>query len=107
MKIISVSTCSMSAAMASLFRSIKTINILVRQGGLDPAGASKILEAFRRIDAVLAVMQFETTADDREVRELINARDQARAQKNWDQADRLRDQLKARGVMVRDGKINQ
>jgi cysteinyl-tRNA synthetase len=98
---------NISAAMASLFRSIKTINILVRQGGLDPVGASKILEAFRRIDAVLAVMQFETTADDLEVRELINARDQARAQKNWVRADRLRDQLKERGVMVRDGKINQ
>jgi cysteinyl-tRNA synthetase len=96
---------NISAALASLFKNIKKINILTRQGGLDRAGASRILEALGRIDTVLVIMQFKTMADDREVQQLINARNQARAEKNWELADQLRDELKQRGVMVRDGKV--
>ena len=96
---------NISAALASLFKNVKKINILIRQGGLDRAGASRILDALGRIDAVLAIMQFETTVDDREVQQLIDARNRARAEKNWKLADRLRDELKQRGVMLRDGKV--
>jgi cysteinyl-tRNA synthetase len=96
---------NISAALASLFKNIKKINILTRQGGLDRAGASRILEALGRIDTVLVIMQFKTMADDREVQQLINARNQARAEKNWELADQLRDELKQRGVLVRDGKV--
>ncbi len=96
---------NIAAALAALFKSIRKINILARQGGLDRADATRILEAFRKIDAVLAIMQFETAADDPEIRELIDARNRARAERNWELADRLRDELKQRGIMVRDGRV--
>ncbi|MBT3827616.1 cysteine--tRNA ligase [bacterium] len=40
-----------------------------------------------------------------EVQELIDARREARAQKNWELADRLRDELEAMGVLVQDNKL--
>ena len=39
---------------------------------------------------------------DEEVQELIDLRTQARQQKNWAEADRIRDELKARGITIKD-----
>ncbi len=39
---------------------------------------------------------------DEEVQELIDLRTQARQQKNWAEADRIRDELKARGINIKD-----
>jgi cysteinyl-tRNA synthetase len=42
------------------------------------------------------------------VQRLIKKREQARLDKNWDLADKLRDQLKARGITIKDQKpINE
>ena len=40
---------------------------------------------------------------DADIEALIAARLQARAEKNWAEADRLRDELKAQGVLIEDG----
>ena len=50
----------------------------------------------------LPVQKIELTP---EIEALINARNKARREKNWAQADELRDQLEALGVEVRDDKI--
>ena len=43
----------------------------------------------------------ETSLDD-EVEALIAARNEARASKNWAEADRIRDQLKDMGIALKD-----
>jgi len=96
---------NIAAALAGLFKNIRKINALARQGRLDRAGASRILETFRRLDRVLAIMRFETPGDDPLVRDLVAARKRARAAKNWELADRLRERLKEMGVGVQDGKV--
>ncbi len=97
---------NISAAMASIFGNIKTINILIRDGGIDPAGAEKILGAFRNINSVLNIFDFQDNYADSEVRRLVRERERARAEKNWELSDRLRDELEARGITVRDRKID-
>jgi cysteinyl-tRNA synthetase len=42
---------------------------------------------------------------DAEVRKVIAARDQARMEKNWQEADRIRDELLAKGIVVEDSRI--
>ena len=42
--------------------------------------------------------------DAAEVEALIAARLQARAEKNWAESDRIRDQITAMGVVLEDGK---
>jgi cysteinyl-tRNA synthetase len=41
--------------------------------------------------------------DDAAIEALIEARLQARAEKNWAEADRLRDELKSQGILIEDG----
>ncbi|OIN95426.1 MAG: cysteine--tRNA ligase [Deltaproteobacteria bacterium CG1_02_45_11] len=89
-------------ALASLFKIIKQVNILTQEMNLDPDGASRIVDALRRIDSVLNIFDFGDGSDDPEIQRLIKARDQARLDKDWDLADKIRDQLKAKGITVKD-----
>ena len=95
---------NISAAIASLFQSVKTINKLVLEKMIDPAGARSLLEAFQNINSVLNVFDFGDDAADPETRRLIRERELARQDRNWPLADRLREELQSRGVMVRDPK---
>ncbi len=95
---------NISEAMASLFKNVKRINRLLTEGSLDPEGASRILEAFRQVDGVLNVMDFETDPTDPKVRELVERRRRARREKDWPLADRLREELIRLGVTPRDPK---
>ncbi len=97
---------NMSAAMASIFNNVKRLNKLILENRLDPEGASKIIDAFRGIDSVLKIFDFKDDIHDPGVQRLIEQRDQARQEKNWDLADRIRDQLTARGINVKDHKIS-
>ncbi len=96
---------NISAAMASIFKNVKKINILVFEKRLNPDDALKILDAFRNLDVVLKIFDFEDAVHDPEVKRLIKEREQARLDKNYPLADRIRDQLKARGVILKDPKI--
>ena len=95
---------NISAAMASLFKNTKKINILVLERKIAAADASKILDVFHHIDKVLGFLECDLPVHDSEVDKLIETRDQARRDHNWALADSIRDQLEARGVVVRDTK---
>ncbi len=96
---------NISLALASLFRNIKAVNKLAMAGQLTPDSAQKILDAFRNIDTVLHIFNFETAVDDPDIQQLLAEREAARRQKDWTLADRIRDELLARGVTIRDRKI--
>jgi cysteinyl-tRNA synthetase len=96
---------NISAAMASLFKNIKKINILALEKKIAVKDASKILDAFRKIDKVLGFLECDPPARGREVQKLIKTRNQARRDRNWALADSIRNQLEERGVLIQDGKI--
>jgi cysteinyl-tRNA synthetase len=96
---------NISAAIASIFQVIKKINRLVARGGMSPADAGKLLEAFRGIDAVLRIFRFSPPGEDPELRGLLDQREAARKSGNWALADTLRKKLLERGVCVRDERI--
>jgi cysteinyl-tRNA synthetase len=96
---------NISAALASIFTNVKRVNILMREHRIDPPGAEKILAAFRGLDTVLNVFSFKDLSETPEIQRLIDERIQARRNKDWHRADQIRDQLLARGVNVKDEKI--
>ena len=98
---------NMSAAMASIFKIVKKVNILILKNIIDADSALKIVDAFRNIDSVLGIFDFEDELNEPEVQRLIKERDKARLEKNWNLADKIRDQLKARGVTVKDRKLGK
>jgi cysteinyl-tRNA synthetase len=97
---------NLSASMASIFNNVRRINKLILENRLDPEGASKIIDTFRGIDSALKIFDFKDDIHDPEIRRLIEQRDQARREKNWDLADKIRDQLTARGIQVKDRKLS-
>lgn len=96
---------NISAALAAIFKIVKKVNILTQEMRIDPNGASKVLDAFRSIDSVLNIFDFEDEFYDPEIQRLIKEREQARLKKNWDLADKIREQLRAKGITVKDQKI--
>ena len=98
---------NISAAMASIFKIVKKVNILTLENNIDPDGALKIVDAFRNIDLVLKIFDFQDESHDPEIERLIQERDKARLEKNWDLADKIRDQLKAGGVTIKDNKLSK
>jgi len=96
---------NISAAMAALFGSVKKINILTREKKIDAEGASKVLDVFRSIDAVLELLEFNDDVDNPTIQKLIKERDQARSKQNWELSDRIRNQLIAGGIIVQDDKL--
>jgi len=93
---------NISAALATIFTIVKKINKLLFKKQLHSKDASRIIDGFRGIDAVLNIFNFFDQYSDPEIQRLLNQRDKARSEKNWDLADEIRDQLKSRGVIVQD-----
>jgi len=98
-------------ACAVLFEMIREVNRLRES---DEAAAAGLAAHLKALAGVLGVLQLEPDAflqagaagkvDAAEVEALIAARLRARAEKNWAESDRIRDQLTAMGVVLEDGK---
>jgi cysteinyl-tRNA synthetase len=84
----------------------KQINILIQKESLTTDEAEKILDAFKNIDAALNIFDFSNTKSDQDIQMLIQQREQARKEGNWDLADKIREQLSAHGVSIRDMKLD-
>jgi cysteinyl-tRNA synthetase len=80
--------------------------------------ANRLAALLRQLGGVLGILQqdaegwlkrsrpgaeSEQGLSDAQIDELIARRNAARADKNWDEADRIRDQLKEAGVVLEDG----
>jgi cysteinyl-tRNA synthetase len=96
---------NISAALAAIFKIVRKINRMVREHKIDAKDSSKIIETFRGIDTVLNIFNFGDAFSDSEVQRLIEERHNARSEQNWAVADEIRDQLRAKGVIVQDEKI--
>ncbi len=98
-------------ACAVLFELAREVNRL-RESDLQAAAG--LAARLKELAGVLGVLQLDPEAflqagadgkvDAAEVEALIAARLQARAEKNWGESDRIRDQLGAMGVVLEDGK---
>jgi cysteinyl-tRNA synthetase len=97
---------NISAAMAAIFKIVKKINNLIQSQKIDSAGAAKIIDAFHSIHGVLNIIDFQDTSLDADAQHLINERNKARAEKNWELADKIRDQLRVKGVIIQDQTLN-
>ncbi len=92
-------------ALAAVFSMVRRLNPALVANRLSPDDARLVIESLRRVDAVLAVFDFETRdlcPQDPEVGALIARREQARARKDFAEADRLRDEVARRGVILED-----
>jgi len=90
--------------IAALFELVKDINLMLAPAtaALGTVEAAKGL--FDELCDVLGLLYSRDEAgdDDAEIEALIEARAAARKEKNWAEADRIRDELKARNIILED-----
>jgi cysteinyl-tRNA synthetase len=91
-------------ALGKLFAFIRHANRLMNRGEMDAEQVEKALDFMRLVNRILDVIDFEDDAGDAEVRRLIDERDTARHEKDFQRADALRDQLQSLGVQLADGR---
>jgi cysteinyl-tRNA synthetase len=91
-----------ASALAALFKSVRTINRLITDKRLDRTSATRISSRFKKINDVLNVMDFDKPQLDAEVQALIDQRNEARRNRDWERADAIRDRLDKMGIEIKD-----
>ena len=91
-------------ALGGLFELVKEINTKVIDGVSSKAVTEYAIKVFDDLTGVLGLLynrKAEKSLDEK-VEEMIEMRNQARKEKNWAEADRIRDELKAQGIVLED-----
>jgi cysteinyl-tRNA synthetase len=91
--------------MVAVFKIVKKINVLIADKNIDADGARQIYVALQALDTVVNAFDFDEAETAPDIRKLIEKREKARLEKNWQSADRLREQLQSMGVNLQDSKI--
>jgi len=98
---------NVSAALAALFDLVRELNRRMADRSISTADAARALGVLRDLDRVLAILPDEVSTLPAGAAELLSAREQARANRDWAASDRLRDELAALGVVVEDTRDGQ
>ena len=91
-------------ALAAIFTLISDLNAQDDHLALTREEREAVLAFLDEADGIFAAWPRETASLDGEVAALIEARRAAKAAKDWAEADRVRDQLKAMGIVLEDRK---
>lgn len=91
-------------ALGSVFELVRDLNTSVNEGVQSKALVEYAIQVFDELTGVLGLLYNRKQKDDldSEIEALIEQRTAARKAKNWAEADRIRDELKARGIILED-----
>ena len=97
-----------AAALGAIFELVRPLNAAADAGGLGQGDVPAIREALEGFDRVLGVLSLRRAEDEQppvpveEIERLIEARRAARRRRDFGEADRIRDGLTERGVLLED-----
>ena len=91
-------------ALGAVFELVRDINTNVNDGVQSKELVEYAISVFDELMNVLGLLYNRKAASslDDEIEALIAARNDARKNKNWAEADRIRDELKAQGIVLED-----
>jgi len=98
-----------AAALGAMFELVRALNSAIDAGQLGAGDVPGIEAAFAGFDQVLGVLSLRRAEDQRpavpveEIERSIEERQAARRRRDFSAADRIRDDLAARGVLLEDG----
>ena len=97
-----------AAALGAIFELVRALNSAIDSGEIGTGDVPVIREAFDGFDKVLGVISLRRAEDEQppvpmdEIERLIEDRQAARRRRDFGAADRIRDDLAARGVLLED-----
>jgi cysteinyl-tRNA synthetase len=97
-----------AGALGAMFELVRALNAAIDAGEVGRSDAAAIRQAFDEFDSVLGVLSLRRAEDDlpsvpvQEIELLIEERHAARRRRDFPAADRIRDDLAARGVLLED-----
>ncbi len=101
---------NVASALGVLFGLAREVNSAIEAGPLGEGDRDRVFETLSHFDTVLGVLEAAAwkgdsssdETDDEEIQSIVDARQQARADKDFGLADELRDRLTELGIVVED-----
>jgi cysteinyl-tRNA synthetase len=95
---------NISTAVSAVFEMVKRANILLSRKKIHADDASALIACLQMFDTVLAVLPREEGDVDAGILEKIRLREEARRDRNFALADRIREELLSEGIVLEDTK---
>ncbi len=93
---------NVSKGMAAVYNFIKRVNPILQVNNLDRDQKNYILESLEKLNGILNVFRLQGCPLAPDVNELIQRREKARLAKDWQAADRAREELAKKGITIID-----
>lgn len=88
--------------LSALFALLKTINYYLNETDVSNVVLNEMSEHFNQLLSLFGLELSESDWLDEEIEQLIEERNQARSDRNYQRADEIRDLLKAQGILLDD-----
>ena len=97
---------NVSIALSVMFEFMKKTNTLIMNEKINKKNAEKAIALMHDFDSVFGILKKEELKEEisKEIKQLIEKRQEARKNKNWKEADKIRNELKEKGIILKDTK---
>ena len=95
---------NISVALSHIFEFVKDINTLLMENKIGKNAAKKIINLMMNFDKVLGILEEKEEKLSSGLKKLIDEREKARKENNFSKADKIREELKQKGIILEDTK---
>jgi len=96
---------NVSIALSAVFDFVKNINTFLMNNEMSKEDAEKAIKFMRGFDSVIGILKDEKKQEiSGEIKQLIEKRQEARKNNDYKLADKIRDKLKEKGIILKDTK---